>query len=60
MMAQAATLEIREAVATPATPIWKVKIKNALPATLITFIAKETSIDTLEFPMARNRAAQEL
>ena len=52
--------EISVGIATPSTPIRRPNTQRALPATLMAFIARETFMETLEFPMDRNSAAPEL
>ena len=46
--------------AAPATPMEHPKIRIALPMTFITFIPTDTYMGSLELPMERNIAAQEL
>ena len=52
--------ETREAAAAPATPQRNTKINRASPMTLMMFMMTDACMDILEFPMDRNRAAQEL
>ena len=47
-------------MATPSTPMWRPKIKMALPDTLMMFISRETHMEILELPMTRNSAAPAL
>ena len=53
-------LEARVGMATPSTPMWKPKIKRALPPTLMMFIPIEIRMETEELPMTRKRAAPAL
>jgi hypothetical protein len=47
-------------MATPSTPMWKTKIKRALPAMFMTFMPRETHMEILDQPITRNRAAPAL
>ena len=55
-----AILEIREGIATPATPIFRTKMQTALPTMLIRLIRMETFSVIAALPIERNRAAQAL
>ena len=57
---QAVIREIREAAAAPVTPQWNTKMNRESPITLMMFMMMDACMDILEFPMERNRAAQEL
>ena len=45
--------EISVGIATPATPHFRTKMQKALPATLMTFISRLASMDTLLLPTLR-------
>ena len=60
MTAAAASRDTTVGMATPSTPMWKTKIKRALPAMFMTFMPRETHMETLDQPITRNRAAPAL
>lgn len=56
----AKALDTRVGIPTPSTPICNPNTQIAFPAILMAFMTKEAYMETLELPMARYNAAQEL
>ena len=58
MITAAAALDIKVGIATPSTPIPSPNTHRALPAILVRFIPRDTSIESRVFPLARKTEAE--